>query len=157
MVIIEGLDNTGKSTLALRLASDFKGLMVSNKRRPQAISDVLQWIDNLMMLHVNYRLFVDRVPHVSEPIYGPICRNTGILTPEFVSAVYRTLPATYVYCRPPTSTIFNMTKPEMEGVKENRSELLRAYDDWARIHEPIYYDYTDPESYTRLIGKIHDH
>lgn len=132
MIIIEGCDNSGKTTLIQRLAEELKLLSITNRRRPQQREDVFNYTANMVMLSLHFSTIFDRWQAISEPIYGPICRGIGYLEPgdtDYLHAVAQVANPLIIYCRPQDSTILNFgERDQMEGVIENGRKLIEAYD-----------------------------
>lgn len=133
LIIAEGIDNGGKSTLVTRLAEDFKLLSMVNKQRPQSIDDISRYVAEITLLSCKYPIIHDRWVSIGESIYGPICRNTQLIDDEakmaldWVTAFVNPL---VIYCRPPLSTVratFH-ERSQMEGVADNLDILYSAYD-----------------------------
>lgn len=132
MIVVEGMDNTGKTTLISKLAEELKLLSITNRRRPQRREDVFHYTANMTMLSLHFSTIFDRWQAISEPIYGPICRGIGFLEDgdtDYLHAVTRVANPLIIYCRPQDSTILNFgERDQMEGVIDNGRELITAYD-----------------------------
>lgn len=162
MIIIEGLDNTGKSFLVKRLSKDMGLLAMNNQRRPQASRDISDYMHMVMDLSHRFPVILDRLALISEPIYGPICRGQFMLSNWQIHTLTYQLkdrkPA-IVYCRPPDSIILKFgAEPQMPGVIEHGPELLKAYDiSMAQLKlggfNVITYDWTT-DSYEQLMGEL---
>jgi hypothetical protein len=136
MIIVEGMDGTGKSSLVARLCEAFDlplhtRASDSTKGPTQhlyewARRDVITWAEQ-------ERAIYDRHPLVSEFIYGPITRqrmDRRFLSSEgqFLSRVFREN-ATVVFCDPGhLIATRNITQqPQMSGVIEHMSRLYWGY------------------------------
>lgn len=132
MIIVEGCDNTGKSTLVAKLAEDLKLLVINNKRRPKDYTEASNYLHQVMTSFPGIPTILDRLCTISEPVYGPICRNTHIYSQAQLRGdldfLLRHNP-TIIYCRPPVATILGFgDRPQMEGVKDNARSIIGAYD-----------------------------
>ena len=131
IVIVEGMDNAGKTTLCQYLAKQLKAVYVKVERPNRAI-DLLQY-QSLLEVANRYSGFVvtDRHVAISEPIYGPICRGGHDLKQEDIDLCVMRFQA-IVYCRPPIESIMATLadRGQMQGVKENTERLVEAYDAW---------------------------
>lgn len=160
MIILEGPDNSGKSTLAAKLHRDL-GIRVIHSIKPSE-----NWTSKMVYEHCLKQIapqtevaILDRVTAISEAIYGPICRGESALgnyqTEALLDLWQR--PYTVVYCRPDDETILdNQGREQMPGVLENHKRIIEAYDrmmeDLGRFACPyvIHYDWKDKTSYTRI-------
>jgi len=129
MIIIEGMDNSGKSTLAQYLAQEFDlPLMRSPKNRTNII------VNTLELLVLNPHAIMDRFTIISEKIYGPILRgrtafDNGFTTWDmYFERLLKCHPMVF-YCRPPATKVLDFgLRQQMTGVAEHSYELLIAYD-----------------------------
>jgi deoxyadenosine/deoxycytidine kinase len=168
LVILEGPDGSGKSTLAARL---LKGtgqptLLVKRSGPPGDIETLrfqAAWVEEQ---HQNLNVIADRHPLISETIYAPVVRKTGIpWTPaealyHFTQFKPERRPLV-IYCRAPFDRMVEASKVEVqiEGVHERYRELIYAYDDFmarlARCDIDIYrYDYTEDEFAGRATDRV---
>lgn len=136
IIICEGMDNTGKTTLAKRLSVSL-GIPYHYRTRPRNLEEAAQQIRDTPRECV-----VDRWAPISEPIYGPICRGStwmSIIDKAHLMSI--TPDYTLVYCRPPRQTILNFgTRYQMEGVIQHADQLIDAYDYYCGSY--FTYDYT---------------
>lgn len=162
MIIVEGFDNTGKSTLVNRLSKDLKLLTINNQQRPTDIHESFRYLDGVLYLASNFPVIVDRWQPISEPIYGPICRGTAMFSSASLERQLRmTLSANplIIYCRPPDPIVLGFgDREQMDGVIDNAPQLLSAYDTVmgnlrARGFNMISYDWSS-DSYEELINSV---
>lgn len=134
MIIIEGPDNSGKSTLARGLSKELGWPRYHPTRFKKYITDPGEC--QLEAFNFGYnqliprRQILDRCFAVGECVYGELIRTENKLG-DLASRLLVTLANTQhliIYCRPPESYIKASTKPEMEGVMENMDEIIRTYD-----------------------------
>jgi len=164
MIIIEGMDNSGKSTLAATLSAS-TGTPIehspSHLVRDGKFDEWLFWIEWSMLREREHYIF-DRHPITSEPVYGPVLRKVDLLSTTHYLVELQRLEPLIIFCRPPTENIFNFQKEEAEGVIEHKVELLHAYDDFmsklmqARFHVHKY-DYTREEADSSILPKVIRH
>lgn len=165
MIIVEGMDNSGKSTLVAKLAGTLKIMAITSRSRPTSIDDIAQYTAEMTLLSCKYPVVFDRWQPISESIYGPICRCTTLIDDEAKTAldwVTAFVNPLVIYCRPQLETIIGSIheRDQMEGVVENVSRLVQAYD--RRMHElsqvmsVIEYDYTR-NSYEDLLTHVNTH
>lgn len=153
MIVVEGMDNTGKTTLIEMLAKALNLYSVKVASRPKETSDVFQCLSLLANwdLQCKNRLIADRLQVISEYIYGPICRNTNIVGDEVFRGFLESLPGykmTIIWCRPKNEIIKSSLghRDQMAGVSEQADKLIARYDEvmWdIQIRIPLLqWDYT---------------
>lgn len=129
IIVVEGPDNSGKTTLAQRLAKDFKGLYLKSNVRP-VTRKVVRGFGFLTRQIETYfsPLILDRHHAISECIYGTILRNGHDLDAFECTLMCRNL--NVVYCRPPESHVCRWRDdiPQLPGVKENADRIVAEYD-----------------------------
>lgn len=137
MIIVLGMDNTGKSTLTQSLAKELNGEVV-NSMGPGTEKEQQQWVikqvcDNLRN---GNNLIHDRFTCFEEMVYGKVLRggksNFSLQDNYYVDLV-KSMKPIIIYARPPREVIFNFgTREQMEGVIEHSEKLLEAYDELIR-------------------------
>lgn len=153
MIIVEGPDGGGKSTLVRKLTTEFN--VPQHERASHGVagpvSNLFEWAHKDVVTMPDQEISVyDRHPLISEYVYGPICRST--LPPGFTTTTAHALVrmmaprVLVVVCRPPNSVLKAAVRPErdMPGVTEHIERIASAYDA-LRIFWPgitITYDYT---------------
>jgi len=159
LVILEGADGAGKSTLAAQL---LKGtgqptLLVKRSGPPGSIETLqfqVKWISDQAESGLN--IIADRHPLISETIYAPVVRKVAPppWTLADVAEVMRGQDLLLIYCRTNLNDQVDSARVEnqMEGVYANYWALVDRYDEWMRYlfsHKVrvYYYDYQiDPEA-----------
>jgi len=131
-IIIEGMDNTGKTTLAKTL-SDELSLRVVKSPGPYKENHTyaMSWLQ--MACQMREVVIFDRLAPFSEEIYGTIIRHCNLFRKYYdwpaVIDMVTIGPPLIIYCRPPDEVIFKFGEREqMDGVIQNRMILLRQYD-----------------------------
>src|SRR5687767_10954920 len=110
MLIVEGPDNSGKSTLVRRLAEDAKLLLIAQKRKPRNRDEYFDFLNRMIPLAKCWPTVFDRWSRISESVYGPIIRGRSIFTDRDLE-VARAAPMLaglkplLIYCRPSDSSI----------------------------------------------------
>lgn len=149
IIITEGPDSSGKTTLIQALSEELKLARVGTYDRTQP-QHYQHWVEACP-----HNIITDRWPAISDLVYGPILgRGT------WSSMKQADTPHFLIYCRPQDSEIMNTihNKPQLEGVIDNAKSILRAYDDlMAQLNPSFIYDYTQPRSYTTLINHLKRH
>lgn len=161
MIIVEGMDNTGKSTLVQQLVEqfdvEFRGSASELRGDP---SKLIAWVDEELSRPTTKVPVYDRFPIISEEVYGVILRGRSSIPERRYDGWAKRHKVLFIYCRPPLSTIRNWgTREQMEGVKEFDKELIERYDKVIHRYRSkgwgvIKYDYTDSESYTRVLSLV---
>lgn len=151
IIVVEGPDNAGKTTLGLQLAKKLRAAFIKVER-PASGLDLMQF-QHIIEFAGTYSgcVVADRHPCISEPIYGSIIRGGHFLTQDDILLCYRCITA-IVYCRPPVEMILKTIydRPQMEGVIEKARDIIKAYDSLMVESPPhqfprtIGYDYTHP-------------
>ena len=143
IIIVEGMDGTGKTTLVQQLAhrlevqpTKFVGsLGPSDDYRLDLVSRTRSEITELEIASAkggSIKRLYDRFPLISEAIYGPILRGRNCFGGLYYPLRSRllALETVIIYCRPNRDVIqANVQQaPQMSGVLEHFGELLDAYD-----------------------------
>ncbi len=136
MIIIEGPDNAGKSTLAAILSKTFN-LPIHHAGGPPKNYDEIMERSNYILNNSSGFIF-DRVPFISEPVYS-ILRNYNLFADEFeVYNRLKKLKPIIIYCRPPDNIILDLTTHGVKdwddldhllGVSNNIKKLVDRYDE----------------------------
>jgi hypothetical protein len=175
MIIVEGFDNCGKSTLIKTLEEEFKPEEIVKSPGPVSYRELFvfadKYISALEKLRLknspleNYPIIHDRFPVFSDQVYGPVLRGINPFAELnegqwLVARLMRNAPV-LIYCRPSTEKItkFEDGREQMEGVINNALILLGKYDDlmlqWERRggRHIIRYNY-EQDSVEELIEVI---
>jgi GTPase SAR1 family protein len=165
MIIVEGMDNAGKTTLIANLCKEFPELKVLKSPGPtQGFGDRLAFIAGAIR-NEDPRTIYDRFECISERVYGPVVRNGdvyGTYSWDLLSLTLRREPL-IIYCRPPDSVIARWgDREQMEGVKTHKETLIQRYDWFFEIIEEIYlktglicrYDWTSNASFNHARAAV---
>lgn len=133
MIVVEGLDATGKTTLVKHLSEKFPDLVVhhsiGNKHDVKQIHD--QAISSIMT-DTPFDLW-DRARFISEYVYNPILQNrpTAFDMPEWLSMLARWVekPQLVIFCQRPLHKVREVlhNEEQLEGVEDNITKLYQAY------------------------------
>lgn len=139
-IVLEGPDNSGKSTLAKRLSRE-TGWPIVHSGGPGKVEDfaerLLKDIDNMQRNVIMDRSFI-----ISDSIYSPACRQTRLFDPR---PWFRKIQALdqiqsnflLVFCTAPTSVLLDMsthivkpheTREHVAHVMQNKEQICREYD-----------------------------
>lgn len=169
LIICEGFDNSGKTTLAHRLANRLQNMddkhfctEVMHSPGPLTPEEMADWVDDLtrrcMFEGAEPNILIsDRMPMISEAVYGPTLRGVNKLE-RFEDELWEKILAlnpVIIYCRPPSKVILETLgeRDQMDGVVSRKAQLIRAYDVWfmqwlRKTQNLLVYDYTiDPSAY----------
>lgn len=162
MIIVEGPDGAGKTTLIQKL-TDITGFPVAERvvsKETKALFDLKAWVENNLDTGADEVIY-DRYRLVSEFIYGPVLRveqQPGFVdldwTLDMLSKLYEREPI-IVYCLPPLEVVRAnlMGDKDNEAVFEFIEAIYTAYlqraslDAIMRPTRTILYDYTDDGLY----------
>lgn len=137
MIILEGCDNSGKSTLAAQLSRALS-VPVRHSIRPAPKATALQCLEHSSRQLRPQRAILDRIYAISENVYGPVVRpnahGLGDKASEALLDLYQR-PYLIIYCRPPLETILkNGGREQMAGVLDHHRALVERYD---RVMEDV--------------------
>lgn len=128
MIIVTGMDNSGKTTLCGQL-SNLMGRPIVNSPGPVSKEEQVEW---LIKQFLGDELVIhERFPLLEEMVYGPILRGKSLfdLNDQYFKALAKQKPL-IIYTRPSNDTIINFgDREQMKGVIENSYKLIVAYDD----------------------------
>lgn len=181
MIIVEGPDNSGKSTLISHLSNRFGLVKFKNVRSgpPVNAADLYAraryMINRCISTHSN-NFILDRLNLISESIYGPLCRGRDLWLSIYkdkqdLLTALNSLHPFYIYCRPPENIIMNMkthqekdydTPEHLQKVNGELKNIIQAYDNYFAPFERDYYyfhkyDYTKDGSLELLLTKLKEY
>lgn len=169
LVIVEGPDAGGKSTLCKTLEKQLSGVMIHNNEYRDADSDTLAKIFSSQfeyastMVPVGVPVILDR-SYFSELIYGPVFRGESRITglqAITLGKYLSLLQPMVVVCRPPWEavrrTFMNRPDEEMLDSIDQLSKVYKGYD-LREMKIPFdvpvtHYDYTR-DSAVRLVQDV---
>jgi GTPase SAR1 family protein len=162
MVIVEGVDGSGKTTLIKNLIAD--GLVdnvISKLFDPKYPHLLYGRLCDALHDYMDYpRVVADRF-FISELVYGPILRGKLILSKAQISTILTLIqaqiPVVIIWCHPPLKTVKeSLREPQMAGVVESIEKLYTGYEAIMPIlfrgsfALQFEYDWTNPEAYSFL-------
>lgn len=173
MIIVEGPDGSGKTTLIEQLV-EHTGLPVAPRvvsKDTEAMVDLKKWTEDNVWGGWQPTIF-DRHRLISEPIYGPIFRDKD--EPGFenlywfshmLGEFYRTGPV-LIFCLPPLTEVMAnvISDPDNRVIAPRTREVWGAYRNLAvtlfSVRLPgntklIHYDYTEDEQGVEVERIIH--
>lgn len=134
IVIVEGMDNTGKSTLVEQLikSDKLRGFRVDRSPGPSSSKDIINRVENCLLSEFD-NIIYDRFPLISEEIYGPVLRGYSLWEhshwERYFTQLLQLRPL-FIYCQPGRDVILETItqRDQMEGVVEKACVLIDAYD-----------------------------
>ncbi len=158
MIIIEGPDNSGKSTLASNIGLPYK------HPGPAPINE----FELNMCLHnqhesMNEAIIYDRVSCISHQVYNEGWFNHPLLR-QYLNSLIENKKVLFIYCRPPESHLMNFahhkakdydTEEHIKKIIDNQSIYINRYDELFSSIPHIAYDFTDADMFkARFIESI---
>ncbi len=157
MIIIEGMDNSGKSTLGQALG-DYMGLIVQESEGPPLSTDEINdRVDRYETM--TDRLFV-RHPVISNAIYGAVREEGDPITPMRRVMFYEAQHV-IIYCDAGQRGLgahvekAHDTQKHLADIENNYNKLLYLYRQWAAEHAHFVYRIGDDMD--RLIATVFFH
>jgi GTPase SAR1 family protein len=137
MIIVEGPDGAGKTTLIQQIMHRYPDIKVAPRavsKEAIAMVNMGDWVDTNLEEGLQYRLF-DRHRLISEPIYGPVLRSHQ--DPRFVDLKwlgprmkrFYELKPTIIYCLPSLEEVHNNLQGDADNVvvKGRINNLYASY------------------------------
>jgi len=153
-IVLEGPDNSGKSTLAKVLSEAFNMPIKASEGREKYPGEINERVKKY--LQDKRSVIYDRHPVVSQTLYSLIVKNTKI-DDELVDQFYSSKPI-FIYCKALNRMEGHVNKeydePEYLNLIDEKYDSLSAeYDDWAVNNAHLIYRIGD--SIPDLISRIH--
>ncbi|QBQ72969.1 thymidylate kinase [Serratia phage Serbin] len=172
MIILEGPDNSGKSTLGHLLSASLEVPLIHSQRCDTSMAESLGMTSEEMcythaLNQLNPEMIIrDRTYTISEWVYGNVVRNKSDMgqalhQQAILNLYYRRYPI--IYCRPNNATILrNNGREQMPGVLERHNDIIKAYDqlmeEFRIMGLPIiYYDWQNPGATESILMKVKKH
>ena len=129
IIIVEGMDNTGKTTLVEQLVRE-TGYGRVRSPGPQSLEDMIDGVETCL---ISDNIIYDRFPLISEEIYGPVLRGYCLWEfsrwREYFIQLLQLKPL-FIYCRPGRETILKSInqRDQLKGVVDRASVIIDTYD-----------------------------
>ncbi len=126
MIIIEGPDGSGKTTLATKLATGLTKRVLHAGGPPKTREDIY---DRIYGQFLQFGEILDRATIVSEPVYGPLLRKKIQIKPESWKRwvqIYSDRGFILIYCRPSINLLLRHTSQETAVLREGKSYKSEA-------------------------------
>lgn len=163
LILIEGMDNTGKTTLASKLGELLPSFKYYHHVKPHNRKEAMDNFSQILRESISTDLICDRLSTFSEPVYGTILRGQPLLSDEDVNYMLDILvdsATVIIFCNPPIEAVLKTigVRDQMEGVEENCKKLYEAYQKLfgGKLNDDDYivYDYTDKDRSNGVIELI---
>ncbi len=169
-VILEGFDNSGKSTLAEMLKLDAEATVYYPGPKPVGIRAIRRQMRQQADWASEPNAVLDRVTIFSQSAYS-LGDTRQVLQLMFASlmemgAFMRTIDnSLVVYCRPPIEKILDFSTHQIKSYDDhkklkwldaNAERIVQRYDNLFKSFPHVVWDYTDPdpELYQQLIWRL---
>lgn len=145
-IIIEGPDNSGKSTLASELSARTGLPVYRSEGKPKHKGEINERI-RTKYAALGDNIILDRHPCISEPIYGTFRTTYDPVDPKLIQEFYASRPF-IIYCRGRDLTghiVKDHDTPEhVEMVETHHFNICSIYDQWALQHANMVFRIGDP-------------
>lgn len=166
MIILEGMDNTGKTTLMSSLCGEY-GFDGVHSPGHRDYDTVISWVVEAFNRDRGIPVVYDRFPLISEAVYGPALRDRNIFNESPLGLKlqerFRTeVKPLIVFCNPSEEVIEKWNdRDQMAGVIANSKKLTALYVDLMeslKLHySVISYNYCNRDDYGKVMEKIDSH
>jgi hypothetical protein len=161
MIIIEGHDNSGKSTLAKALA-DYLGYTVQESEGPPRSADEInrRCVEYLERAFRRDSVIWVRHPVISNAIYGSFREEGDPIRPEIRAEFYRIKNRVLIYCDPLARGLSDHvvkphdTRAHLKLLELKHTLILDAYRKWAIENADIMYRIGDNMQRVMSMAKI---
>lgn len=175
ILILEGPDGSGKSTLGAQLEKLMAAIYIhNNEYRGRTGMEMLEIFSSQMdyvtnLLPINVPAVIDR-NHISELVYGPVFRGESRIqlgSQSYLETLMGISHSILIVCYPDVEqclTTFRSRKGD--EMLESEEQLRAVHWSYAPINLPIspyvpvktiYYDYRIPNAFNELYEQIIDH
>lgn len=158
MIIVDGPDGAGKTTLCHKLVQDgtVAGYLESPSRTKGKLSFAEQ-TNRYLFSYIDRNLVVDRYLF-SEMVYGPVMRGHCVFRNKDFFEILSTLIEhrnPIIFCLPESVKHLNLRLEQMPGVVEKIPEIFLRYQNYyslvARMYSGVFaYDLNSPTSYFKV-------
>jgi thymidylate kinase len=153
IIVIEGADASGKSTLAKKISYYLGWPVISSEGPEKYPGEIVERIRRYNRTYTDNVIF-DRHPCVSQPIYGSK-RNGEVISSSLIQEFYSSKPY-FIYCEFNDKTNHiekdRDTQEHLQMIKNFKDQIRLEYEQWAEQHASIRYKIGDPVSV--IIGQI---
>lgn len=138
IVVIEGADGTGKSTLANSLARYFNAKVIHRTHiTDQPKSELYSIYENLIMEHKDHNVILDRAWY-SEMAYGPVFRDKSHISIEQMHDLEKLIHLVggfIIYCH--NNDSYKLSQTRGEDYVENEEQHIKV----CEAYEQLFHGY----------------
>jgi len=168
MIVVEGPDNSGKTTLLKTISEAFRTEIHHSGGPPKYDGETLD--RTAEYLQMDYKLY-DRFPAISDQVYSPLFRGVNYFNTKRGQQLFKDFllkRPLIVYCRPPDEVLMelenhkfhpeNETQEHFQKVMANQAKIIETYDALMaqisnlNIAPMVQYDWT--KDYDEKLPKI---
>lgn len=156
LVILEGPDGAGKTTLAKRVADDLDARYVHLPQLPHVKQGLFRvYVEAMLPALLGYQAVVMDRCWLSEQPYGQVYRPTegqrvDYLDTRMLERLAMRCAATVIHCRPPLEAcLASYRSRKGEEMLKSEAQLAEVYALYGKVTTDlpsVHYDYTDPVS-----------
>lgn len=143
MIILEGPDAAGKSTLAEVIATRLQLEIKQGDGPPKGPGEI---IERCVRYAEFDNVIFDRHPIISEPIYSKLraIDPPNVIPHWMIEAFYKRQPMLIIFCDGVRGLSSHVVKegesPEhIEALRQRYNDILQSYRRWAQKHAHVYY------------------
>lgn len=158
MIIVEGMDNTGKTTLVNKLAEMGLSKRLLGGPPKDKASLKIQLKDQFNL--ASHPMVQDRATCISQQVYWD--KMSDVVLNGYLHSMIREKHCLVIYCRPPEEVILNFatherkeydTDEHIKYVTDNAKRFVQSYDLLMSNIPHLVYDYTNPTLDLELVVK----
>lgn len=170
IILLEGFDNSGKSSLSRLLKEELGFEMAHPGKKPTDIVSYADMVSKQLALFRNaheLNLIMDRCTTISTNMYNDYDFLKNVRIDKVVKYMTENPYIVIIYCRPPIDALLDFSKHEMseaddesivDHAKQNAIKIISRYDnlflDLTSRNAVLRYDYTKPESFESVLNFI---
>jgi len=148
LIIVEGVDGSGKTTLVQDIAHMMPDNTVIEHRGPIKQHPLIEYIGKLDRYDPNADNFISDRWHIGEMVYGPLYRNESKVTPalaRYIDMVLQSRGCLKILMSTPYETVMERLRIRGEDFLQEQHVRL--------VHQ--FYEETCTEDWLRVPGKYH--
>lgn len=155
IIILEGVDGSGKTTLARQIQAKFQNVEYHHEGVPPKDVHILEHLGAVLDRYRGKNVVIDRFA-LGERVYGPVVRGFDQLGDEGWKLIKRLISATgamEVLCLPSYEVCHRSWSSGREEMFKKEEQFKLFYSRYVALKANQYiYDYTDPLQLEHLLG-----